>query len=67
MHDSETLTKIAQWRERAIAGTLTVEEMREAILFLRGNRRAAAPGEQRKAAKKAVHTASDLLSIFKKA
>lgn len=32
--------KVAEWREKARAGTLTKEEMRDAIVFLRAERTA---------------------------
>lgn len=37
----ETQNKIAQWRQKAIAGTLSIEEMREAVIALRMGRRSA--------------------------
>jgi hypothetical protein len=36
----ETISKIAEWREKARTGTLTRDEMREAIQFLRAEREA---------------------------
>lgn len=39
MQDSETLNRIAQWRSKALAGTLTVDEMKDAIIVLRESRR----------------------------
>lgn len=38
----ETTAKIQLWRQKAIEGTLTKEEMREAIVLMRGERRSAA-------------------------
>lgn len=48
--------KVAGWREKARAGTLTQEEMRDAIIFLRGERTAgvASAAKARSAAKPAV-------------
>ena len=37
----ELQSKIAMWRAKANAGTLPIEEMREAIVVLRAGRRAA--------------------------
>jgi hypothetical protein len=57
-------TKIAIWRQKAVEGTLTREEMKEAILALRGSRvsaAAASEGARRKAAKTEVPSADDLL------
>lgn len=34
----ETIAKVAEWREKAKLGTLTQDEMREAIKFLRAER-----------------------------
>ena len=42
MLSAELQQKMANWRVKAAAGTLSREEMREAILALRGSRRAAA-------------------------
>lgn len=42
MMEPELQSKFATWRQRATAGLLTTEEMKEAILALRGSRRAAA-------------------------
>ena len=52
----ELQAKIASWRERAAAGTLTIEEMKEAIIHLRAGRLGAAQTVQRAAAtrKKAI-------------
>lgn len=38
----ETQAKIALWRQKAVEGTLTKEEMREALVLMRGERRSAA-------------------------
>jgi hypothetical protein len=38
----ETLAKIAIWRQKCIDGTITIEEMREAVAVMRGDRKAAA-------------------------
>lgn len=39
----EMMVKVAEWRTKAREGTLTQDEMREAIVFLRGERTAAQP------------------------
>jgi len=57
----ELQSKIASWRLRAAAGELTIEEMREAVIYLRqgrlsaanaaaANKRAAAAGAKKSAA-----------------
>lgn len=56
--------KIASWRQRSAEGTLTLEEMKEAIHHLRQGRMAAAQSAsvaKKKAAAKAVPNADDLL------
>jgi hypothetical protein len=61
----ELQAKIAIWRQKAIDGTLTVEEMKEAILALRAGRVSAAHASEnskRKAAKVAIPSADDLLA-----
>ena len=61
----DMMTKIAVWRQKAIEGTLSIEEMKEAIQALRGDRRGAAiaSDKARKAkAGTAIPTADDLLA-----
>jgi len=61
----EMMQKIAQWRQKALENTLTVEDMKEAILALRGDRRGAAVASEKSKTKKApkvVQSADDLLS-----
>lgn len=61
----ELQSKIALWRQKAIDGTLTQEEMKEAIVALRGDRRSAAHASdksRRTKAKAAIPSADDLLS-----
>lgn len=55
----EHMTKVADWRQRAREGTLTQDEMREAITFLRAERVAMPAAKTTKA--KVINT-SDLLS-----
>lgn len=61
----ELQAKIAIWRQKAIEGTLTAEEMKEAIVALRQGRVSAAAtsdASRRAKAKVAIPTADDLLS-----
>lgn len=67
MYSPELQAKLAEWRVKAVEGTLTKEEMAEAITALRGERTqaATAPTGERKrstAAKKAPINSDDLLS-----
>lgn len=65
MVSAEMQSKIAVWRQKAVDGTLTLEEMKEAILFMRAGRAsAAAASEQarRSKAKAAVKDADTLLA-----
>lgn len=60
----EVQSQIATWRQKAAEGTLTIEEMRQAIALIRGDRRGAATASEasrRKAAKKEIPSAEDLL------
>ncbi len=61
----ELQAKIAGWRQKAIDGTLSVEEMKEAIIALRGDRLSAAHASEaskRKTAKAVIPSANDLLA-----
>lgn len=60
----ELQTKIQQWRQRAMEGTLTKEEMAEAIKLLREDRVTAvtASAKVRTQAKAAIPSADDLLA-----
>lgn len=49
----EVASRLAVWRQKAVDNTLTREEMKEAILLLRGNRRSAAVASTASKAKKA--------------
>jgi hypothetical protein len=56
--------KIAEWRAKAAAGTITIEEMREAILMLREGRLSAvqsSEAKRRTTARKQVKSAEELL------
>lgn len=55
----EHMTKVADWRQKAREGTLTPDEMREAIIFLRAER-VAMPAAKAKA--KPIINTQDLLS-----
>lgn len=61
----ELLAKISIWRAKANDGTLTLEEQREAVMALRGDRKiAATSGDSAKRtakAKAAVPNADDML------
>ena len=48
----DELAKIKVWREHAAAGTLTLDEMKEAIALLREGRTAAAPPKKEPAKRK---------------
>lgn len=66
MYSAETSEKVRVWRERAAAGTLTLDEMKEVITHLRAGRAAAATapdGSKKKttAQKKAPIDSDDLL------
>lgn len=54
MLSQETIVKIAEWRQKARAGTLTPDECKLAILALREDRltAAAAAGKSRSSSKK---------------
>lgn len=61
----EIQSKIFLFRQKAAEGTLTQEDMREAILLLRGSRRSAAAASEttrRTKARKAVKSADELLN-----
>jgi len=56
--------KFAEWRKRSAEGTLSLEEMKEAIALVRQGRMnasAAAASTKRTAAKKIIPNAEDLL------
>lgn len=53
----ELQTKIALWRQKARDGTLTQEEMREGIKFLRAEREAMPVSVARAKAKPAINVA----------
>ncbi len=60
----DLISKIALWRRKAADGTITLEEMNEAILALRQDRRAAAESSataKRTTAKAVIPNAEDML------
>lgn len=61
----ELQSKIALWRQKAVAGTLSPDEMREAILALRQDRigaSIASAASKRTKAKAEIPDADDLLA-----
>ena len=54
----ELMNKISQWRQKATAGTLSIEEMRDAVITLRMGRMSAANASS-PARKKAPSKSSD--------
>ena len=61
----ELQSKLASWRLRAADGTLTLDEMKEAIRHLRADRHAAAAASsasKRKAAIAVIPSADDMLA-----
>lgn len=60
----EIQAKIAVWRQKAVLGTLTEAEMREAIVVMRGDRKGAAIASDKARKAKAttsIPSAADLL------
>lgn len=60
----EMQAKLAEWRKKSAEGTLTLEEMKQAIVELRAGRQAAgaaASVAKRKAAAKVIPNADELL------
>ena len=67
----ELQIKISQWRQKAIAGTLTLEDMIESLKALREGRRTAAAASagattKRKAAATPLPSADDMLNEMMK-
>lgn len=61
----ELNAKISVWRQSALEGTLSQDDLREAIAALRGDRRGAAVASEKSKTKKAIReipSADDLLS-----
>lgn len=57
----ELQNKIAMWRQKAAAGTLSMEEMREAIIALRAGRQGAAYDAKTRGTKRTPKSADELL------
>lgn len=65
MRTPEEETKLAIWRQKALDGTLTEAEEREAVALIRGTRHSAAYASEtarRKKAKAEIPSADDLIS-----
>jgi len=64
MLDAELQNKFSIWRQKATDGTITMKEMKEAILALRGSRRTASDAAKasKSRAKAPARSADDLLS-----
>jgi hypothetical protein len=60
----ELQSKIVAWREKASAGTLTVEEMREAIASIRGDRKNAASASEQSRRTKAKAVIPDAKALL---
>lgn len=62
MLSPETLSKFAEWRRKSNDGTITIEEQREAVNALRGDRRTAeTPTKTSRASKAPARSSDDLL------
>jgi hypothetical protein len=64
-YTAETLQKLQLWRAKAADGTLTLDEMREAVVLMRGDRKAgqsASSTTRRAKAKAEIPSADDMLS-----
>jgi hypothetical protein len=62
--DPEIQSKLALWRAKAADGTITLDDMKAAIICLRANRKAAQLANEssgRKAAKKPTRSADEML------
>lgn len=69
MLSPEIQTKLAVWRAKALDGTLTMEEQREAIIILRESRRSAsvyAAEGKAKAKKGPTKSADELFGMLDK-
>ncbi|MGI0133700.1 MAG: hypothetical protein ACREBW_01920 [Candidatus Micrarchaeaceae archaeon] len=62
----EVQSKIAVWRRKALDGTITLDEMKQAILIMREARNSAAQQTRAKPAsnRRSTKSADDLLSEF---
>lgn len=62
MISPELQSKMAEWRMKATANTLSLDEMREAILALRASRRSAADSKPSRTSKTPARSADDMLN-----
>lgn len=62
--DATTINRVAEWRRKMNDGTITLEDMKEAIIVLRQSRSTATPTAKHKATKapKVTKSGDDLLS-----
>lgn len=66
-HSAESQAKLSDWREKAKEGTITIEEMKEAIAVLREGRISAcfaSAGSRAKKEKKPIPIAEELLRML---
>jgi len=68
LQSPETIAKVREWREKTANGTITLDEMKQAILHLRGERRAGLEASQAsgkpKSTKQPARSADDMLADF---
>lgn len=63
MMPPELAAKMVEWRAKATAGTITLDEMKQAIIALRGTRRSALEASSSPSkAKKPSKSADDMLA-----
>lgn len=64
MISPELSAKMSIWRQKALEGTLSIEDQREAVAYMRGERKGAAISPEqakRTKAKKEIKSAEELL------
>lgn len=64
MISPELASRMAIWRQKALEGTLSIEDQREAVAYIRGERKGAAISSEqakRTKAKKEIKSAEELL------
>ena len=63
LQSPELQSKIQMWKQKSLDGTITIEEMKEAIIHLRGDRpsSADAPKASKSRTKGPVRSADDML------
>lgn len=60
----ELVSQIAIWRQQASEGNLTIDQMRQAVILLRGDRKTAAVSSdqaRKQKARKEIKTADEML------